>query len=62
MIIFFVSIIFLDIVNHFMYDLDIYTSQGTIIHNECESLQDVFRLVEDSIDCAQLINIQKSKL
>jgi hypothetical protein len=43
-----------------MYDVDIYTYQGTIIEQSCESLQDLFRLLEDSLEVAQLVNIQKS--
>lgn len=41
------------------YEVDIYTNQGTIIPNECQSLEDVFSLIRDSISEVQLINITK---
>lgn len=44
-----------------MYDVDFYTHNGTIIHNECHSLDEVFNLVSESIDSVQLVNIQKNE-
>ena len=44
-----------------IYDLDLYTYGGTIIHNECQSLEDVFSIITDAINEVQLINIQKNE-
>ena len=43
-----------------MYDVDVYTVNGTIIHNECQTIDEVLDLILDSIDSVQLINIVKS--
>ena len=41
------------------YDVDLYTYNGTIIHNECQTKEEMFKLISSSIDEVQLINIQK---
>lgn len=43
-----------------MYDVDLYTYNGTIIHNECSNIEDVFTIIRDMISDVQLINIKMS--
>lgn len=40
-----------------MYDVDLYTYNGTIIHNECQSIEDVLDIVRKMVSDVQLINI-----
>ena len=42
-----------------MYEVDLYTSQGSIIQAECQNVEDVFEIISKYVDSVQLINISK---
>lgn len=42
----------------YMYDVDLYTYNGSMVHIECQSLEDVFDVIKRMIADVELINIQ----